>query len=155
MADRNLVGTLDAMNDEDHMSLRRRVNTAGCWAVTVLILGAWAFLSNHCALGALERSTESTAEISGCPMHSAPAKKKPAANIPCCKDIRATVAKSVVANPIVRGMSGCPDYALEVFRSPARIAIEIKGLDTGPPNCFSFAESVLQESMLSHAPPVS
>ena len=88
-------------------------------------------------------------------MHSAPAKKKPAAEIPCCKDIRATVAKSVIANPIVRELIGCRDYALEIFRLPARIAIEIEVLDTGPPNCFSFAESVLQESMLSHAPPVS
>lgn len=88
-------------------------------------------------------------------MHSAPAKKKPSAKIPCCKDIRATVAKSVAANPIALRLIGPREYALEIFARPARLAIEIKGLDTGPPNCLSFAESVLQESMLSHAPPVS
>ena len=143
------------MNDEDHMSLRRRVNAAGCWAVTLLILGAWAFLSNHCVLGALERSTESTPAMSGCPMHSVPAKKKPEAKIPCCKDIRATVAKSVTANPIALRLIGWREDAADLFLKPSRIAIEIEGLDTGPPGCLSFAESVLQESMLSHAPPVS
>ena len=88
-------------------------------------------------------------------MHSAPAKKKPAEKVPCCKDIRAIVAKSLAANPIALQLIVWREYALEIFERPARSAIEIERLDTGPPNCFSFAESVLQESMLSHAPPVS
>jgi hypothetical protein len=123
--------------------------------VVLLSLAAWFALSNHCALGVLERSTEFTSEISGCPMHSAPAKKKPSAKISCCKDIRATVTKSVAANPIAPRLTGSCDYAPKLLLKPARIATEIEGLDTGPPNCFSFAETVLQESMLSHAPPVS
>jgi hypothetical protein len=124
-------------------------------AFVLITIAAWFALSNHCALGALQRSTESTPEMSGCPMHSTPAKKKPAAKIPCCKDIRATVAKSVAANPISLRSIGCRDYAPEIFLKRARVAIEIEVLETGPPRCFSFAESVLQESMLSHAPPVS
>jgi hypothetical protein len=123
--------------------------------VVLLSLAAWFALSNHCALGALSASTESTSEISGCPMHSAPAKKKPSEKIPCCKDVRATVAKSLAANPITLQLIGWRAYVPEFFLKPARLAIGIEGLDTGPPNCFSFAESVLQESMLSHAPPVS
>jgi hypothetical protein len=47
------------------------------------------------------------------------------------------------------------DYATEVLAKPAEVAGAIDAHDTGPPGCFSFAESVLQESMLSHAPPVS
>ena len=123
--------------------------------IILLSLAAWFALSNHCAIGALESSTESTAETSSCPMHSAPVKKTPSTKIPCCKDIRATVAKSLAATSLALRFIGCRDYTLEVFQAPARVAIEIEGLDTGPPNCFSFAESVLQESMLSHAPPVS
>ena len=87
-------------------------------------------------------------------MHSAP-KKIPAAKTPCCKDVRATVAKSVTANPTALRLNGWRDYAPEIFRPLTRFAIEVEELDTGPPDCFSFAESVLQESMPSHAPPVS
>ncbi|HXM24994.1 MAG TPA: hypothetical protein VN957_03145, partial [Chthoniobacterales bacterium] len=63
--------------------------------VTVLSLVAWFLLSNHCALGAVVAATDPEPQMSGCPMHSAPAKKKPGAQIPCCKEIRAVVAKCV------------------------------------------------------------
>ena len=125
--------------------------------LTVLVMiGAWLLLSNHCLLGAVVSPAQSASEITGgCPMHSSPAKKKPAAKNPCCKDVRAIVAKWVAANPAGPRLIGERDYATEIFARPMRIAIEIHGLDTGPPDCFSFAESVLQESMLSHAPPRS
>jgi hypothetical protein len=93
--------------------------------------------------------------MSECPMHSAPAKKKPATKIPCCKEVRAIVVKCVQARPVAARVIGLHDYAAEIFREPANVTVEIEALDTGPPGCFSFAESVLQESMLSHAPPVS
>ena len=88
-------------------------------------------------------------------MHSAPAKKKPAAKIPCCKEVRALVVKCLQASPAVERFISLRDYAAEILREPSNVAFEIQALDTGPPSCFSFAESVLQESMLSHAPPVS
>ena len=88
-------------------------------------------------------------------MHSAPAKKKPAAKIPCCKEVRAIVVKCLQASPAAARLVGLRDYAAEILREPANVTVEIQTLDTGPPGCFSFAESVLQESMLSHAPPVS
>jgi hypothetical protein len=125
------------------------------WAVTLVAISAWLALSNHCALGALAFSAKSAPEMSGCPMHSAPAKKKPATKTPCCKDVRAIVAKCVTVSPVVARLIGLDDYAADVFQQPARGAIDIQALDTGPPGCFSFAESVLQKSVLSHAPPVS
>jgi hypothetical protein len=123
---------------------------------TVLItITAWVLLSNHCALGVLVPPMETAVEASGCPMHSAPEhKKKPAAKIPCCKEVRAIVAKCVTASPVLEPMV-LSDYAARVFAPPTRGILEVESLDTGPPGCFSFAESVLQESMLSHAPPVS
>ena len=123
----------------------------------VLTLAAWFCLSNHCALGLSTGRVETTApaEDGGCPMHSGPAKQKPETKIPCCKDVRAVVGKSV-ANALpfsLRDAAPC-DYAAEIFGLPPRVSPEIDGSDTGPPNCFSFAESVLQESTFAHAPPV-
>ena len=122
-------------------------------AVTITI-AAWFSLSNHCALGAAVRVPE-VASTNSCPMHSPPAKKQPATKTPCCKEVRAVVVKCVTANPIALRLIGTRDYITEIFAAPARIAVELGTLDTGPPGCLSFAESVLQESMLSHAPPVS
>jgi hypothetical protein len=89
-------------------------------------------------------------------MHSAPAKKKPAQNPPCCKDLRA-IAVHAVKNVGARAgqFIGVSDYPPAIGQTPPRLVAEVKGLDTGPPGCYSFAELVLQESMLSHAPPVS
>ena len=89
-------------------------------------------------------------------MHSAPAKKKPVSKTPCCKELRAVVAKIFnKAMPFASRSVGACDYVAEKFRIPPRVTLEIGSLDTGPPGCFSFAELVLQESMRAHAPPVS
>lgn len=88
-------------------------------------------------------------------MHSVPAKKKPAAKTLCCKDVRAVIAKCVSANSATVRLLASPDYATEVVARPEQAPRKIEGLDTGPPGSLTFAESVLQESMLAHAPPVS
>jgi hypothetical protein len=121
-----------------------------------LSIAAWMVLSNHCALGVVTPPVETGTEASECPMHSAPAKKKPAANLPCCKDLRA-IAVHALKNIGARAgqFAGVSDYASAIFLAPPRRIIEIEGLDTGPPGCFSFAELVLQKSLPSHAPPVS
>lgn len=125
-------------------------------AFALLTIAVWFSLSNHCALGAVTLPVEAGVEASGCPMHSAPAKKKPAAKLPCCKDLRAVAAKAA-ASAIAATIRfvGAQDYAAAVFLPPPRVALEIECLDTGPPGAFSFAEAVLQQSILSHAPPLS
>lgn len=90
-------------------------------------------------------------------MHSAPAKQKPAApHLPCCKDLRA-VASPVVKNVAVMAQQlvGSQNYVTENFLLPPDVAIKTFALDTGPPGALTFAESVLQRSILAHAPPVS
>lgn len=137
----------------------RAAKVNGARSVFALVtIAAWFCLSNHCALGLALPAPEAatTAETGGCPMHSSPAKKTPVSKTPCCKDLRAVVAKYVTkARPFAVRLVGPNDYATEIFRLPPRVALEIGGLDTGPPGCFSFAELVLQESMRAHAPPVS
>jgi hypothetical protein len=116
----------------------------------------WLSLSNHCALGSTLLAAEPTESIDGgCPMHQSPAKKKPTANLPCCKDVRAILAKTVAAAMPGLRLIDARTYGTESFPPARRLAFAIENLDTGPPGCFSFAESVLQESMLSHAPPLS
>ena len=123
--------------------------------VVVLSLTAWFLLSNHCALGVIATSSGAAPEAEGCPMHSASGKKKPVSKTPCCKDLRAVVAKILnKATPFASRSVGRCEYAAENFRVPPQVVFEIGGLDTGPPGCFSFAELVLQESMRAHAPPV-
>jgi len=134
------------------MTRTRAIGRTTIAFVVALTAAAWLLLSNHCALAALAPVTE--AVTSSCPMHSAPARKTPAAKTPCCKDVRAVVAKCVKVNAATQ-LVAAREYATQLFASPPRVALEIEALDTGPPGYFSFAESVLQESMLSHAPPVS
>ena len=123
--------------------------------MVVLSLTAWFALSNHCALGSVVEPTGSEPAMSGCPMHAAPAKKKPATKTPCCKDVRAVVAKIVKAAGTPARIVRAQTFTAQVLPPPVRLSVEIELLDTGPPRSISFAESVLQESMFAHAPPVS
>ena len=82
------------------------------------------------------------------------AKKKPATHLPCCKDLRA-VASPVVQSvgAVAKQLLGSQDYRAEIFLPPPHVAIETFAFDTGPPGAITFAESVLQRSILAHAPP--
>jgi len=121
----------------------------------VISLVAWLSISNHCALGALQRS-QSTSVHAKCHGNSSPA-SKPSGNseeTPCCKVLRATIASPAHA----------PAYDFSVFvLQPSVVDLPLLSdqfqpshpleFDTGPPFSRSFAESVLQRSILAHAPP--
>jgi hypothetical protein len=124
------------------------------WATVLLTIMAWVLLSNHCALGRSGTVVDSNSESGGCPMHSGPAKKKPTVYLPCCKELRAVAthaAKSVVAR--ATQLVGAQDYVAGILIAPPRVTLQLVSLDTGPPRSLSFAESVLQRSVLAHAPP--
>jgi len=145
-------------NLREHQSVMR--NAAAIWRTTrsvvvLLSLAAWFVLSNHCAIGMVASLADAAPETSGCPMHSMPAKEKQAPKPPCCKDLRAVVSKCLKSASITVRLVGSHTYAPEILARPPRETTEIDGLDTGPPGPVSFAELVLQESMLAHAPPVS
>ena|ERR1700681_4678259 len=141
------------------MLKRGAIGMKGQSLTALFTIAAWFCLSNHCVLGLGSAGSPPVAavEATGCPMHSAPAKgKKPATKVPCCKDLRAVVAKST-ANAMAAAirLAGLQDYVIRIFSPLARVAIELEGSDTGPPGTFSFAESVLQQSILAHAPPLN
>jgi hypothetical protein len=123
---------------------------------------AWFGASNHCAFAAPAAAHPMKAEDgmpAGCPMHRQhapqPQKSSGCGDLPCCKNLQATAPASanLVAKPVWLG-------ALQPFFTFAIAAIEPPALrqsvilDTGPPGQNNFTESVLQRSILAHAPPV-
>jgi hypothetical protein len=134
--------------------LRARSVTA---LVIALVLCAWLGISNHCALAAAV-SERTTSGVECCPFHShsaGPQKQKAPAAQPCCKVLRALVAPS--AKIPSRSVIELPHLDLSLADSiivgSPKIPTGQTALDTGPPGTFSFAELILQRSILSHAPP--
>ena len=139
----------------------RGSNNFGLLVVVASML-AWLAASNHCVLAAKPTAVHEAAS-SECPMHAQKQKQAPSpekgngcGDLPCCKRFQATVASlgKVVAKPVWLG-------ALQPFFTPAFRLVDAQSerlspiLDTGPPGKSSFAELVLQRSVLAHAPPTS
>ena len=122
-------------------------------AVTIL---SWLAISNHCAFGAIadrDRETQSA-----CPFHSEPVKPQlPPSGTQCCKILRAVVP--VVTKSWARDDGKFSSVDLRVDEFPlvehSHTAPSPLCLDTGPPEAPTFAELILQRSLLAHAPPVS
>jgi hypothetical protein len=125
-----------------------------CASVAIVIC-CWIAISNHCAFAAVATRTGSAQ--AACPFHSKPTKQKErAAQVQCCKVLRAVVlAKTKSWARDDRKFSGVDRYVEE--RAPAACSLRTLApllLDTGPPGARSFAELILQRSLLAHAPPV-
>ncbi len=126
--------------------------------VPVVVFAAlgWLAISNHCAIGAVEGAAKMpTPSCHDSPAgNQAPNKSVPCA-VECCKTLRATLltlSKSTVA--LDQAQFARQEYAAGVLPLPAQSLVRSPlELDTGPPFAPSFAESVLQRSILAHAPP--
>ena len=124
--------------------------------MVLLTLLAWFSISNHCAFGALIAETNSAVA----PMHChgdqpTPPKKSSEQEMPCCKILRATLAKTDHG----AGHDALA-FVLQHYFAPSlffgddmRHTSLPEELDTGPPFVSSFAELILQRSLFSHAPP--
>ncbi len=127
-------------------------------ALTVIFLMiAWLVATNHCALGLMKATVQAKAEHSH--RHggeTAPAKDTPGDGLrACCKTIQGAPVPEkaevkfdatkfqlqlVILIPVL-----APQIADGALVSPV--------FNHRPPRVVSFAESVLQRSLLSHAPP--
>jgi hypothetical protein len=122
--------------------------------IVALTICSWIAISNHCAFSAVAAPVGETQ--SACPFHSKPAKqKKHSAGVQCCKTLRAVVP--TVAKSSTRNDTDFSDIDL-YFKEFALIAYSRSQpapllLDTGPPGARTFAELILQRSLLAHAPP--
>jgi hypothetical protein len=130
-------------------------------ATVALVAVSWLAVSNHCALGLAAIETHSldavSAQAHDCCASEVPSQPKPAKDpaTPCCKTLQAlsvSPAKSfeVSVTTFVRGplVFSTPSIA-----TPRAAPVAYRFLNTGPPGGKTFAESVLQRSLLAHAPP--
>jgi hypothetical protein len=129
------------------------MKSAARGAIVVVAICSWFAISNHCAFAALATKTDAASR--GCPFHSKP-KEKPSAGTQCCKILRAVA--SVPAKSWVRDDTKSSDT--DGYRDECALTIAYSqttpvplSLDTGPPGVRSFAELILQRSLLAHAPP--
>jgi hypothetical protein len=135
-----------------------------CAGVAIAIC-SWFAISNHCVFGALATHGvgckptsihRHDADAAECPFHSKPAKQKEqSSHVQCCKILRAIVLAK--AKSWARDDAKFTDVDLRfeqfVFIALLRNAQVSLSLDTGPPDAYSFAELILQRSLLAHAPP--
>ena len=126
-------------------------------ATTALMLVAWLVLTNHCALGLMQSRTDAVAAHDCCHPHSGadPAPATPDETpLHCCKTVKATPSQ-----PGHTGEFSAPllaDFLLAVTMVIAPVAATPTHAEVGihgPPGLITFAERVLQQSLLSHAPP--
>jgi hypothetical protein len=124
------------------------------YVAVAIAICSWIAISNHCAFAAM--ATRDASGLAACPFHSKPEKQKEqSSQVQCCKILRAvapTIAKSWTRSDSVFSDI---DFPFEYHRLLAdfRDALAPLLLDTGPPGAHSFAELILQHSLLAHAPP--
>ena len=140
--------------------MRRARDKAIRISVVLTTIVAWLSISNHCAIGAMvaAKTQSPMAQMHCHGSQPSPSKKSNKEELPCCKVLRATLAGQ---GKIVQVAS--KDFlpiskrivAQVIFADEAQLRRVPEELNTGPPFAGSFAESVLQRSLLAHAPPAS
>jgi hypothetical protein len=120
----------------------------------LIAIFSWIAVSNHCAFAAV--ASEINKQAPDCPFHSKPAKQKEhSSQVQCCKILRAVVFTQLKAWDRDNAKFSDANFPIEtgapVVRSLRTVAPLL--LDTGPPGALSFAELILQQSILAHAPP--
>ena len=123
--------------------------------IVLTTVAAWFSISNHCVVGAALAKAQPTAPQMHCHGNQpVPARQDGNDNMPCCKLLKALEAKAVTLNPNTIDFvpkEYLSSLVLPIISEPHKLLI---ACDSGPPEgAFSFSESVLQRSILAHAPP--
>jgi hypothetical protein len=129
-------------------------NAGARCVIVVLAICSWLAISNHCAFAAV--ATKSEPAESECPFHSKPAKEREqSSQVQCCKVLRAVVPAQTKSWTRDDANFSRVDLRFEDFEFFAVLSDAPTPLfiDTGPPGARSFAELILQRSLLAHAPP--
>jgi hypothetical protein len=122
--------------------------------IVVVAICSWVAISNHCAFAALSTRTEPAQ--TGCPFHSKP-KEKPSTGAQCCKILRAiapVTAKNWARDDAKFSFADSYNDESALTTAYSQTTLVLLSLDTGPPGARSFAELILQRSLLAHAPPL-
>ena len=122
--------------------------------IVAITICSWIAVSNHCAFAAI--ATEINKAETECPFHSKPAKQKEqSSQVQCSKILRAVIfskTKDWARDDAKFCDANFPVQACVLLAYSTRDVAPLL-LDTGPPGAFSFAELILQQSLLAHAPP--
>jgi len=122
--------------------------------IAAITICSWIAVSNHCAFAAIAMQINK-AEIE-CPFHSKPAKQKEqSSQVQCCKILRAVIfskTKDWARDDAKFCDANFPVQACVLLAYSTRDVAPLF-LAPGPPGAFSFAELILQQSLLAHAPP--
>jgi hypothetical protein len=120
---------------------------------------AWMIATNHCAFGLMNPTRTAAAEHAHCcgrkpaPIHHAPAN----GIRECCKAIHAIAAAEKLQAKVDTSELQLPPFIRVAVLAPDvhhRLR-PCSVFDHGPPRAISFAEAVLQRSLLGHAPPLA
>lgn len=136
----------------------KRIGTAFRVCISVVAFSAYASAANHCALAPAAGKTAEAPAHEGCPGHEAPGEDGNTGEMQCCKEFPPAnlgAAKNPVAFDSFSFTTQLYFATAVVAAEQSRAELHPLELDTGPPFAASFAESVLQRSILAHAPPLS
>lgn len=121
------------------------------------MLLSWFVITNHCALARLQARGAAAAEesVPCCEKtKQTPARETPCEDMPqCCKTVKATLVGKVEARFDATKFQLALLTIVHVLVAPVAPPALPMVFDHGPPRAVSFAEAVLQRSLLSHAPP--
>ena|SRR6267378_1175392 len=132
-------------------------NRIARFPIVAIGAAAWLAVSNHCALAAVEGAAKMP--MLSChgsaPSNHSPAKHDQNGSVECCKVLRATLL-TLSKNAVVGDTLSFAAFAYVVGILPTHDSRldSVLEWNTGPPVADSFAVSVLQQSILAHAPPI-
>lgn len=137
------------------MRSRRALQLARA-VIVLLMMAAWFVAFDHCALvSVLKSPVVAEPDQQSCPGHSQPEKKQSQGKLPCCKSLVASTAPLKISASYDSTLHVSQPYLPAAFDLILdRFTAPILELDTGPPEIRTFAETVLQRSILAHAPPL-
>lgn len=135
---------------------RRRVGLLRIGLVLITSV-SWVAIANHCALTSLftTRAETITALCHHCAGEQSPVKSQNDSGSECCKTLHATLVAGKKLVDYDAGLWALQPYFVAplILRNEPKVTVPGRELDTGPPFAKTFAESILQRSILAHAPP--
>ena len=126
--------------------------------MVALLIVSWLIFTNHCALGMMFRAAQAATDSTPCcGGKKTPKPDAPASPLECCKiKVARSSAKAELTKPAAPKLQiHLPFLVIVPALQPAEPSRTAFANGHGPPRALTFAETVLQRSLPSHAPPLA